>query len=67
MNTITVDELQAKITYDPDLDLFRGEILGLNGGAGFYGNNPEELRTEFRKSLNTFLEVCREQGVKPRC
>jgi len=66
MNIMTVDGYQARIEYDPDLDQFRGEILGLNGGADFYGRNPRELRSEFRKSLRTFLEVCAEKGIEPR-
>ena len=66
MNVMTVDGYHAKIDYDPDLDLFRGEILGLSGGADFYGKNPRELRTEFRRSLEVFLEVCREKGIAPR-
>jgi predicted HicB family RNase H-like nuclease len=66
MNVMTVDGYQAKIDYDPDLDLFRGEILGLNGGADFYGKNPEELRAEFQKSLTVYLEVCAEKGIEPR-
>lgn len=45
--------------------MFRGEILGLNGGADFYGRTPDELRTEFRKSIEVFLEVCREKGIEP--
>jgi predicted HicB family RNase H-like nuclease len=55
MNTISVDGFNAKIEYDEELDLFRGEILGLNGGADFYGENPKELRVEFKKSLQVFL------------
>lgn len=66
MNIMIVDGYQAKIEYDPDLDQFRGEILGLNGGADFYGKNPKELRSEFKKSLQTFLEVCSEKGIEPR-
>ncbi|GMV01490.1 MAG: type II toxin-antitoxin system HicB family antitoxin [Burkholderiaceae bacterium] len=66
MNIMIVDGYQAKIEYDPDLDQFRGEILGLNGGADFYGKNPKELRSEFKKSLQTFLEVCAEKGIEPR-
>lgn len=66
MNVMTVDGYNAKIEYDPDTDLFRGEILGLTGGADFYGRNPRELRAEFRKSLRVFLEVCREKGIEPR-
>ena len=66
MNLMTLDDYRAKIEYDPELDLFRGEILGLNGGADFYGRDPEELRAEFKKSLAVFLEVCREKGLEPR-
>ena len=66
MNVMTVDKFHAVIEFDPDLDLFRGEILGLNGGADFYGKNPKELRTEFRRSLQVFLEVCKEKGIEPR-
>jgi predicted HicB family RNase H-like nuclease len=62
----TVDGYHAKIEYDEDLDLFRGEILGLSGGADFYGKNPKELRTELKKSLEVFLEVCKEKGLEPR-
>jgi len=66
MNLMTVDGYQARIEYDEDLDLFRGEILGLNGGADFYGKNSKELRAEFKKSLAVYLEVCKEKGIKPR-
>jgi len=66
MNVMTVGEYHAKIEYDEDLDLFRGEILGLSGGADFYGKNPKELRAEFKKSLEVFLEVCKEKGIEPR-
>jgi len=66
MNVMTVDGYNAKIDYDPEIDMFRGEILGLTGGADFYGKTPKELRAEFRKSLATFLEVCKEKGIEPR-
>ena len=66
MNVMTVDGYNAKIEYDPEIDMFRGEILGLTGGADFYGKTPKELRTEFKKSLAVFLEVCKEQGIDPR-
>ena len=66
MSLMTLDGYHAKIEYDAELDLFRGEILGLNGGADFYGKNPKELRTEFKKSLQVFLDVCEEKGIEPR-
>lgn len=66
MNTMTVDGFHAKIEYDAERDQFRGEILGLTGGADFHGKNPRELRAEFKRSLAVFLEVCREKGIEPR-
>lgn len=66
MSLMTQGGFHARIDYDEDTDLFRGEILGLTGGADFYGSSPEELRREFRKSLDVFLEVCREKGIEPR-
>ena len=65
MNIMEVNGYKAKIEYDPDLDQFRGEILGLNGSADFYGKNPASLRKEFRNSLKVFLEVCEEKGINP--
>ena len=66
MNLMNVDGYHAKIEYDEGTDQFRGEILGLSGGADFYGSNPDELRREFKKSLHVFLEVCKEEGIEPR-
>ena len=65
MNIMTVEGHKAKIEYDPEIDLFRGEILGLNGGADFYGKTPDELRREFKKSLKVFLDVCKEKRIEP--
>jgi len=65
MNIMEVDGYKAKIEYDPELDQFRGEIIGLNGSADFYGKSPASLRREFKNSLKVFLEVCEEKGIEP--
>lgn len=65
MSLMTVDGYSARIEYDAEGDMFRGEILGLSGGADFYGKTPNELRAEFRRSLAVFLEVCKEKGIEP--
>ena len=66
MNMMEIDGYKAKIEYDPDLDQFRGEILGLNGSADFYGKSPANLRKEFKNSLKVFLEICKEEGINPK-
>jgi len=65
MNIMEMDGYKAKIEYDSELDEFRGEILGLNGSADFYGKDPATLRCEFKASLAVFLEVCEEKGIYP--
>lgn len=66
MNTMELDSYTAVIRYNPETDEFRGEIQGLKGGADFYGRTPDELRREFRASLDFFLETCAKRGIAPR-
>ncbi len=66
MNMMEVNGYKAKIEYDSELDQFRGEILGLNGSADFYGKTPASLRKEFKNSLKLFLEVCEKKGIQPK-
>lgn len=60
------DGYKAVITYDPEIEMFRGEFVGLNGGADFYASDLETLRREGQTSLETFLSVCREKGLTPK-
>ena len=48
----------AVISFDPDVGLFRGEFVGLNGGAGFYADSVDGLHKEGEASLQTLLEGC---------
>ena len=57
---------KAVITYDPEIEMFRGEFVGLNGGADFYAADAEGLRKEGRISLDVFLKMCEEDGVEPK-
>ncbi|MFO7682064.1 MAG: type II toxin-antitoxin system HicB family antitoxin [Chloroflexota bacterium] len=66
MNMMDIDGYQAVIQYDPDIDMFRGEFIGLNGGADFYAKDINSLRKEGETSLKVFLEMCQEDGVEPR-
>lgn len=61
-----IDGYHAVITYDPDIDMFRGEFIDLNGGADFYAKDVAGLRREGEISLKVFLEMCHEKGIEPR-
>ncbi|WP_349569450.1 type II toxin-antitoxin system HicB family antitoxin [Azotobacter salinestris] len=65
-NTMVIDGYKAVIEYDPEIEMFRGEFVGLNGGADFYAADIEGLKREGATSLRVFLEMCAEDGVEPR-
>jgi predicted HicB family RNase H-like nuclease len=64
-NVMQIDGHQAVIAFDPDIDLFRGEFVGLNGGADFYAADVAGLRREGAVSLALFLKACEDKGIPP--
>lgn len=56
----------AVIAYDPELEMFRGEFVDLNGGADFYARDLEGLKREGALSLKIFLDECAARGIAPR-
>jgi len=56
---------QAVIVFDPEIELFRGEFIGLNGGADFYAPDVAGLQREGAVSLAVFLKACEEKGIEP--
>ena len=65
MNIIEINGVKAVVSFDKDIELFRGEFVGINGGADFYADNVKDLYKEGEISLNEFLEMCKEDNVKP--
>ena len=65
INILKIDDQQAVITFDPEIEMFRGEFVGLNGGADFYAYSVEDLKKEGSESLRIFLDECRKDGIEP--
>lgn len=66
INVIEIDGEKAVVAFDPDIQMLRGEFVGLNGGADFYATSVHDLIEEGHKSLAAYLEMCREKGIEPR-
>lgn len=66
MKTVTIDGYKAAIQFDPEIELFRGQFINLNGGADFYAADIEGLKREGTASLRVFLDMCTQDGVAPR-
>ena len=65
-NVMTINGSQAVIAFDPDIAMFRGEFLCLNGGADFYASDVAGLQREGETSLRVFLDACQRRGIDPR-
>jgi predicted HicB family RNase H-like nuclease len=66
INVMTIEGFKAVIAFDPDIQMFRGEFVGLNGGADFYAADVEGLKREGAVSLRVFLDACTKRGIEPR-
>lgn len=65
-NVMKFGEYEAVISYDPDIQMFRGEFVGLNGGADFYADSIRKLRKEGETSLKVFLDYAAEKNIPPK-
>ena len=66
MNMMEISGFRAFVQYDPEIEMFRGEFVGLNGGADFYAKDINGLKKEAAISLKVFLDMCDEEGVEPK-
>lgn len=66
MAVIEINGYRAVVQYDPEIKMFQGEFIGLNGGADFYATDIEGLHREGEISLKVFFEMCREDRVAPQ-
>ncbi|MEQ1642403.1 MAG: type II toxin-antitoxin system HicB family antitoxin [Pyrinomonadaceae bacterium] len=65
-NVMTFGEYHAAIDFDPEIEMFRGEFIDLNGGADFYADSIKNLRKEGEISLRVFLDFAREKDIDPK-
>lgn len=65
INIMKIDGQTALIQFDTEIEKFRGEFIGLNGGADFYADNVQDLKREGAISLHFYLETCQKKGVEP--
>ena len=59
INLMEINGYKAVIIYDSEIEMFRGEFTGINGGADFYADNITNLKKEGAISLQVFLGACK--------
>ena len=53
------------VRFDPDEDIFHGEVSGLRDVVTFQGHSVREIKRAFRDSIDDYLELCQESGRSP--
>lgn len=56
---------RATVAYDDEAGIFHGEVIGTRDVITFEGTSVEQLRKEFRFSIDDYLAVCAERGRQP--
>ena len=57
---------QGHFQYDPDADIFHGDVLHLNDVITFQGRSIDELKTALADSIEVYLEYCAQKGRAPQ-
>lgn len=65
MNTMRYKDYEASITFDPEAELFHGEVLDINDTITFQGRSVDELKQALADSVEDYLAFCAERGESP--
>ncbi len=55
----------AKIVYDDESGLLRGEVVDLRDDIGFAATSVRQLKQEFHAAVDAYLLDCATRGVEP--
>ena len=55
----------GKVEYDDENRVFTGNVINVKTVITFHGETVDELESEFKASVDDYLEWCKEDGVEP--
>lgn len=65
MSILTYKGYQGSFEYDPDADIFHGDVLHINDVVTFQGRSIDELKAALAESIEVYLEYCARKGRAP--
>jgi len=66
MSILTYKGYQGSFEYDPDADIFHGDILHITDVITFQGRSIDELKAALAESIDVYLEYCAKKGKEPQ-
>ena len=65
MSILTYKGYQGSFEYDPEADIFHGDVLHINDIITFQGRSIDELKAALAESVEIYLEYCKKKGRAP--
>jgi predicted HicB family RNase H-like nuclease len=65
MKPMTYKKYVAKVQYDDEYGIFFGKVINIKDIIEFKGKSVEELKKEFKDSVDSYIEFCEELGDEP--
>ena len=62
MNTLSHNGYMGRFAFAEEEDAFFGEVLGINDVITFQGRSIDELRGDFQRAVDSYLEFCQQMG-----
>ena len=56
---------RASVEYDNEDRLFVGKVHGISDSLNFHGQSVDELEEMFHKSIDNYLDLCKQIGKNP--
>ena len=66
MSVLTYKGYQGRFEYDPDADIFHGDVLHITDVVTFQGRSIDELKTALADSIEDYFDLCKEVGKEPQ-
>ena len=64
-NMLAYKGYHATVEYDADDKILVGTVFGVRDTLAFHGNSVSEITETFHDCIDTYLQVCAEQGISP--
>ena len=55
----------GEAVYDDEIGMFSGKITNAKAIGTFYGKSVDEIETEFKNTIDYYLDLCKRKNVEP--
>ena len=66
MNILKYKEYTGRFEYDPEADIFHGDVLGITDVVTFQGRSIDELKQALADSVEDYIDFCASEGKQPQ-